>query len=1176
MTLRTFNAEGTGVDGTAVTTANGGGTAFRSVTVPANTFIQYEADAAYKGSMGYRLGSTATGAFYLGTPNDDNVTMRGRVYFRFGALPSGTVQFIQFVNTAGTVPGYIHFGSDGKLSIVPNTGTIQIATNACAANTWYRIEWVIDPGTSATTGYFRLAYYLGESTTAVQTLTFTTMDLLTANMRYINIGKTNSAGTWSGAFWLDELSVDGVATAGASTAFLGPVGGLTVTGAGTASFSGNATGAGNNFAANAKFDTLYENWSAAFDFNKWFLGGTASVTGGKAVLPANGTYIEGLGTNYKFDLTNSSVFAEVVPPASANAEVGMTVHNGDPSVEEIRFLAFSGNLSASYRIAGTSTELWSATHDPVAHKYWRIRHNGTQVLWDTSPDTSTWTQRAAWTPTVSITALTLYFGAGDFDGTFGAAATVDNINVGNAPFPETDIQCYWDASTINVANGAVIPDDWVSSKGEATWLATEYLGSTNAPVKINSSLVDGRPAVRFDGINDNAYANGLLGPNAYSVGMYFNAGANSTLFRCLFSMDSFEIYIDGPNWQVWDGATAHTGPDYIAGTHKVLFTANMSGDWTFSVDGVQIMSGLGGFVPAAGHLEVMSYYGDDRYLAGDLSNVTVWNHVLTSTERTAYFSNWTSAFTTHSGAGVATVVSGATGAGTSPKSGAGTPSARYNATGAGSVIVRGAGTADVSDNATGLGLKVISGSGAGAGFTGSLTAVGAGVVTTSGSGTASGRFNATGNGGSTVGSGGTATASTNGTGAGTTPKSGAGNASAATNATGLGIKVIAGSGAGAGFTGSISGTGGGIVTTSGVGAATALFSGTGASGAAVSAGDGTASTEFNATGEGSALRTGAGTASTSTNAVATSIVQVSGAGAPSARFNATGTTSTQTKASTGNATVALNATGTTSTQVKSGVGPATVVTSATNSVVTVTVRGAGTSSVSTTATGVGINAVAGSGIAGGNFGASGTAAGGATTFGAGDGTISANAEGGGAQVQFGDAFGQCEVDSEGSAKVTTSGSASVSIAADAEGDSGAQVRTGAGSSSVRGSATGTSKIVILSSGVPVSTRTSAASVTGMVAKPGTGAGSFRGFALGGGTRKANDFEYVFADLIEKSVGTADILDNKGTVVLLNATVGTAVLVEALGTVRLETDGVGIATLESKDGRAVLNTGVPHT
>jgi hypothetical protein len=145
--------------------------------------------------------------------------------------------------------------------------------------------------------------------------------------------------------------------------------------------------------------------------------GGVTESGGKAHVPCT-TGFAGLQTAYAWTFAGASFFVKVgtVPAASTATEAycGVLV-NGDASGTRIGFtIKAVGNLLRMQSDVGYfDAAAVEIAYDPVAHAFLRLREDGVNVYWDTSPDGTTWTNRRtlaspAWIATaVDVCALDL-------------------------------------------------------------------------------------------------------------------------------------------------------------------------------------------------------------------------------------------------------------------------------------------------------------------------------------------------------------------------------------------------------------------------------------------------------------------------------------------------------------------------------------------------------------------------------------------------------------------------------------------------------------------------------------------------------------------------------------------------------------------------------------------------
>lgn len=144
----------------------------------------------------------------------------------------------------------------------------------------------------------------------------------------------------------------------------------------------------------------------------------------------------GYETPQIYSLLNRAVWVEMptVPNTGGTGnetEAGLEFRVGNVAEipDALRFIWRDGVLRMGQTVAGTET-FGTLTYNATTHRWLRIRHSGTAVFWDTSPDGSTWTNRRTAPLLLTITsgAVRLYSG---FSGTVAAPgfAEFDNVNL---------------------------------------------------------------------------------------------------------------------------------------------------------------------------------------------------------------------------------------------------------------------------------------------------------------------------------------------------------------------------------------------------------------------------------------------------------------------------------------------------------------------------------------------------------------------------------------------------------------------------------------------------------------------------------------------------------------------------------------------------------------------------
>lgn len=151
--------------GVTVTTANSAtsGTALNSATVGSGALVY--ASTAMHGSVGVSITDAAVERCYIEWTGFASATMAAYIYLRFPVVPTIGQSVLMFRTSVGPTCN-LNISSTGKLNLQDNAGAIiWTATNAIAANTWYRFELTCTSNASA--GTLTGAYFVGDSATPV-------------------------------------------------------------------------------------------------------------------------------------------------------------------------------------------------------------------------------------------------------------------------------------------------------------------------------------------------------------------------------------------------------------------------------------------------------------------------------------------------------------------------------------------------------------------------------------------------------------------------------------------------------------------------------------------------------------------------------------------------------------------------------------------------------------------------------------------------------------------------------------------------------------------------------------------------------------------------------------------------------------------------------------------------
>lgn len=208
MTVVSNNFEG-GTDGVAISTANSGGASGTAFDAPYSTGFTYSAADATQGSMGASVaGSGATGGGQWNLASVAHVA--AKMKFKAKATPSSDTHLMRLQNASATRLFSIHItGTTQKIRVDDASGTTGVFTfaNALTAGTYYRLEAYLVCGSTTSNGTIKVGYYLGNSTTPVESVYLNTA----ANVGTATTFTTLIMGKYSGtaeAYGFDEFAYD--------------------------------------------------------------------------------------------------------------------------------------------------------------------------------------------------------------------------------------------------------------------------------------------------------------------------------------------------------------------------------------------------------------------------------------------------------------------------------------------------------------------------------------------------------------------------------------------------------------------------------------------------------------------------------------------------------------------------------------------------------------------------------------------------------------------------------------------------------------------------------------------------------------------------------------------------------------------------------------------------------
>ncbi len=186
-------------------------------------------------------------------------------------------------------------------------------------------------------------------------------------------------------------------------------------------------------------ETLVDDFAAAPflpGWNSWSNGNCTVVeSGGQVALGFTGvgeTFC-GIDSRHLFDLRGSGVYADVADAAAVQRFVSFfqAVPTGAAD-SRLEIARNNGQLRFIQRVAGINVDDVGVAYDPVAHRYWRIAEDAGTLLWQTSPDATTWVTRHQATADFDVDVMHVVAGAGSYETGPGSPISIGYRSL-NAP-----------------------------------------------------------------------------------------------------------------------------------------------------------------------------------------------------------------------------------------------------------------------------------------------------------------------------------------------------------------------------------------------------------------------------------------------------------------------------------------------------------------------------------------------------------------------------------------------------------------------------------------------------------------------------------------------------------------------------------------------------------------------
>jgi hypothetical protein len=377
-----------------------------------------------------------------------------------------------------------------------------------------------------------------------------------------------------------------------------------------------AWGTGNSAPGTAKYDNFQLLSSAnvfsdefnrsSLDSSKW----TAADANSSAAVTDNGQHLQitlqantaaylGMYSNSTYDLTRRMVQVEVAQPISQAGYCENFLEAAFDGNNYFLIDAGAGSLVLRSMVGGINNQT-VLTFDPVAQRHWRIRHDAVAntIIFETSADGNTWTNRKTAAVGFSLTSLRFYLYAGAWGTGNGApgAAKYDNFLLLDSAYAGTAQSIPGTIEVENYDNGgaeAAYHDTTASSHGQ------DYDQPPGYPVPTY------RQPTNVDIYKSIGYSNGYL--------LLMQAGDWTKYSVKVTQSGTYTVYAR----VAWGGAPGGTFHVEVDGVDKTGPIQIPNTNWSFAIiskPGVQLSSGVHSLRVVADTDGTNGYSGDIDYL----------------------------------------------------------------------------------------------------------------------------------------------------------------------------------------------------------------------------------------------------------------------------------------------------------------------------------------------------------------------------------------------------------------------------------------------------------------------------------------------------------------------------------------------------------------------------------
>jgi hypothetical protein len=215
------------------------------------------------------------------------------------------------------------------------------------------------------------------------------------------------------------------------------------------------------------------------------------------------------------------------------------------------------------------------------------------------------------------------------------------ISSGGPAFSPTDISGLklWLKADTLVLNDNDPVGTWADQSGNANNVTQAT--AANKPL-YKTAIINGKPVVRFDGINDslaNATPSLTIASSVFVVGALGVAAGSQTAYAPFAITGAGTgsrlcCRLTGTNWGTYVGSDLSSGEDLVNGAFNILVITTSSTPVTFLYrNGTQKATTGSQSVGSGNNTEIGSEVANSRWINGDITEVVMYDTILSGTNR---------------------------------------------------------------------------------------------------------------------------------------------------------------------------------------------------------------------------------------------------------------------------------------------------------------------------------------------------------------------------------------------------------------------------------------------------------------------------------------------------------------------------------------------------------------